>query len=541
MDPIVFSNQVHFNEQILVHPVKHFYSRKFQPSNKQQVHKKMDGCEESTDPDEQASAKNALRKIETAIRAAQKNGRDCFFCSHSFELESKNDIFRLYSAALSCVVHHSLPISPLSYEDLYVVESFVLEEVVEEEAPSFEKIFTCGCENMERDTLLRTSEEYFCEESININCEQEIESLMYKLYRLGGSTPTSKDMELLLLILHKRSETVRFFRVFSGHRKTAGMFKLALLATLKDESCYPREKLLREMRSYRFENSSYFTEEESFLKNEFADLKRIDLREWLDEKRREQEWRDCVHVWATNRADASGAVNKPMIDLCMQYGKYEEGWIVYQKGCEKSKYVLHKACVLALKALKESRDKKWIDRLLSILEDSSVCAEDGSCCLVADDIMRNLADVSEEIRTKILVEFTARVGRIGTNEELLSLIIRGLSRLARKCLNTKTCELCATYANLFYTQWKTCRNPGVISSEYGSEVYSSMLGVCDTLKDRDGFNSICRDLADSEASITKDLCEKIESFNITGMCGFELAPTEKASSRRRLVFRNIKD
>jgi hypothetical protein len=501
-----------------------------------------DECEGNTEPDE--PVKEALHRIETALR---KTGEGCSLCSNSFSLESKEDVFRLYSAALSCVFHHA-PVESPSYEDLYVVESFVLREIAEQEVTNFEKIFTSPERNTgKRDALLRASAEYFSDDSININCEQEIESLMYKLYKLDAqrSSLAPKEVELLLLILYKRSEAVRFLKVFSSHRKTVAAFKLALLVALRDEP-HSKEKLLREMKGYRFEASSYFSlGEELPLAGEFADLRHdVDVRTWLEEKERELEWHDCVHVWALNRADASGAVNKSMLDLCMQYGKYEEGWAVYLNGCEKSKYVLHKACVLVLKALKASEDERWIGRLLSILEESS-SSEDGCCCLVADDIMENLADIPEETRMKILAEFAARVKHISTNGELLMLVIKGLARIVKQCLSTRTCELCATYANLFYTRWKACKTLGIISEDRGheAEIYSSMLGVCDTLRDCDGFNNICRDLVDSKASITKDLCEKIESFSISGhgKCGFELAPTEKTGSRKRLVFRSIKE
>lgn len=206
-----------------------------------------------------------------------------------------------------------------------------------------------------------------------------------------------------------------------------------------------------------------------------------------------------------------------MIDICIQYHKYEQGWIMFTRGCKKTSYTLHKACLLCLNALKRSEEPKWVDRLLGLIEAAVSAGEEECLCLVANDILVRMADLSDSTRCFILKEFQEKTSRLDKNEKFISCLLEGVVRLCQKCEGTETSASCACYANSIYSMWKGKRTENILGKmkgEFDAEIYSNMLCVCETAEDSTGFYKVCQDVASSHTRLSRDMCARLEKFHL---------------------------
>ncbi|AFN83249.1 hypothetical protein EROM_061590 [Encephalitozoon romaleae SJ-2008] len=506
---------------------------------------------EDPDGDRSREVIDALNRVMISVKSMCKENGNCMVCDNIISASTDDDVIRIYSYLLSCMSRHVASILPLDFKDLFVVESFILDNICEKKMLDFNKIFEeqKGCQEAMRREMLEFTEGCLPSSPMNIDCEQELESLSYMAYDMsmisGIGAYTLKEIELLLVILFRRSESSRFFKVFNRTGKSKGMLRLGLLMSLKDGDDIAVDKLLR---SYDEENllvESYFLDDSEGLLRRSIDVDWImsveDNAEWVSFRRKEMEWEECVRFWAANREGCDEALNKSMMDLCIKHGKYEEGWVVYSRGCKKTPYVIHKACLLTLKGLKESNDCKWISRLFEVVE-ASAPEEDDAKYLVANDIIENLSSLSENIRNLVLKEFITRIDLLDKNEEIVNLVIRGLLSLCKNCGNDQESHVSfGDYADLLYTKWKKHKLCGKYAPEsrdqIDSEIYSNVLSVFDTLHDKEKVLGVCKDVVNSNAKITKELCSRIQSLHTVNLKSFKTEPTslEQYSILERLV------
>lgn len=478
-------------------------------------------------------------------RVAESVGRMCagHSCMQSIQINTRDDVLEAYFHALACVEEHVPCTVPVQGGDLFVVEEFVLDQICEPKMLDFNKIFENAAQCCRKEQVLRITERLFPDCAINIDCEQEVESLMYRLY---AGCPCkefgSRDIELLLAMLFRRNETARFFRVFNQHVKTEAMFRMGLLMALKEEDASLVERLVRDMNGYKFSlESSLQDVGDNAVARLVGHAPAGGVREWLDAKSGEIEWEECVRFWCMNRNGSPGAINKSMMDLCIKYKRYEEGWIVYTRGCGKTNYVIHKACILALKALRETNGCKWISRLLEVVEDSFVAGDGEARYLIANDILESLPMLSEDTGSLVLKEFMGRVEVSDKNEEVISVVISGLFALCRNCESSQTCTMCADHADKLYSKWRTHRlYSGYVFEEQDkvdSEIYSNMLGVFDVLKDKGRLLGVCRDLANSNIKMTKELHSRLQKLHMADRISSESdsASMEQRSTWERLM------
>ncbi|KAG5860157.1 hypothetical protein KMI_03g06100 [Encephalitozoon hellem] len=494
---------------------------------------------------------DALNRVILSVKAMDKKDGDCAICDNTISATTGNDVIRLYSYLLGCISNHVANILPLDFKDLFIVESFVLDNICEKKMLDFNKIFEEGKGSPEavRREILEATKGCLLSNLINIDCEQELESLLYMAYEMCMDSSiegfTLKEIELLLAVLFRRSESSRFFKIFNRSKKSKGLLRLGLLMSLKDGDDTTLDRLLRSYSEHDLLPESYFLNDSEGLLKRSIDVDWImsveDNAEWVSLRRKEMEWEECVRFWAANREGCSEALNKSMMDLCIKHGKYEEGWVVYSRGCKKTPYVIHKACLLALKGLKETNDCKWTSRLFEVVE-ASAPEEDDAKYLVANDIIENLSSLPENVRNLVLKEFITRMDLLDKNEEIVNLVIRGLLSLCKKCeSDQESYTSFGDYADLLYTKWKKHKLCGRYTPEsrdqIESEIYSNVLSVFDTLHDKEKVLGVCRDVVNSNTKITKELCSKIQSFHKGNPKPSKTEPTslEQYSILERLV------
>lgn len=470
-----------------------------------------------------------LNLAKTVKSFRKKDDVECIFCQEDMKIHNLHDAFRVYGAATSCLVHHT---ESVIVEDLllfFEAETFVLRNVQNKDLYRVHQVlgYRKGAKDVYeealKEQLVAIFKVYFSERSIKINCEQDIESITYNYYKLMSpetkKSLSTKDLELILVLLFRRNEFVRFFRVFESSGKTYAVFKLALLLSINPECHVATKALLKKMNDFEFSNDSFFADEEVI--ESLCDIKETitgpeNVSTWIEELERETYWADCVKVWAANREHDTGAVDNSMVELCIKHKRYEDGWEIYDKGFG-ANMNLNKICTLCLNGLRDTQDKKWINRIIEVIGRAAAHENPESSCVVADNVLTKISDIPEVNRNQILEKFMEMVDRADKNEDMVNSLLRGFLLLCNRCSDTETCSLCAEYANRVYNRWKKCKRNGFLFSRRRStcdaQIYSSMLGVCDAVKDCEGFYNVCKDLTKTNTSLDRDLCIKLERFH----------------------------
>lgn len=469
---------------------------------------------------------DAVERVLCAARSMGEDGVDGSLWGSVPDTAVFEDVVRVYSCILGYVTSHMCSIGQMRFGDLLVIEGFLLDKICRREVLDFNEIFEDRDDGRSREQrrALDTVRGYFPNSSININCEQEFESLMYKVYVGNRDTwgeMSVEDVGLLLTLLFRRGESMRFFKVFNQHRKTEWMFRLGLVMALRDDDTGMADRLLREMDRHKFPGEGSLPQDSvamGFVET-LDVMSHKDAREWVCDVRREMEWEECVHFWSSNRVESSEGLNKSMMDLCIKHGRYEEGWVVYSKGCRKTNYVVHKACILSLKALRERGDRTWVSRLFEIVDESYLGEDPDAMYLITNDILENLPVLPSHIGNVVLEGFIERMDMAKGDEDVVNLITGGLLKLCKKCEdNSQTCNLCVDYADKLYNKWRMQRGDGhrrgAGQNKIECEIYSNILGVFGSLKDKNRFIGVCRDLAGSNTKITKELSSRLQKLHV---------------------------
>lgn len=472
--------------------------------------------------------RNMLAMVEAISSFRKREDIECSFCQDIPRIHSLHDAFRLYATALSCLVYHCESVEKTDLLVLFEAESFILKRVQSRvlwkisEVIEYQRSIRDTYEDALKDQLVAVFKTHYTEQSIKINCEQDIESVTYRYYkRLSDKMRReldSRDLEAVLGVLFRRNEFTRFFRVFERSRKTQLGFRLALLLSADPECHVPTNVLLKEAKDFSFEQDGFFESRGDI--ESMQDIFELvgdttDLGAWIERLHCEAHWRECVKVWAANREYDTGAVDNSMIELCIKHSHHEDGWLIYRKSpCTTS---VSKICILCFNALRDSQDAMWISRIISVAKTAALRGDQDSCCAAATSILSRVCAFSEACRSEILRGFFEIVQSMGTSERVVNSLLQGILLLCTKCSDEETQALAAGCAGQVYARWKTGCREGFLffrkQKKYDTQIYTSMLGVCDAVKDCEGFYSVCRDLKNANASLDRDLCIKLENFH----------------------------
>jgi hypothetical protein len=237
-----------------------------------------------------------------------------------------------------------------------------------------------------------------------------------------------------------------------------------------------------------------------------------ELKKWYELRVRIGAWEDCVFKWAMDRDDESGDVDGAMIDICVEYRNFEQGWLIFVDG-QRANSVCKAAC-LCIHALKSSGDVKWVRRLRAVL---GVASRSGVqvCCELFESVIPLIYNLSESKRCEVVKSVVECSKDFLDNEELICCVLRSLYLLCRKCKTSGTCKVCLVCANEVYGRWKSSKKKFVFFSRKGKwdcKICENMLNVC-AEADCGEFVRTCEDLIEFSVEIDSGICNKLEDFH----------------------------
>lgn len=427
-------------------------------------------------------------------------------------------VLRLYSNGLFCVsVHykklHSVQLS--NFKSITLLETYLLQN-------PFTMPSSLSLQN---------------KKVMDVYCEQDIESLSIKIYeRLGErereALLRSNELLFLLSLLRVRKETERFFMVYdaSDEKKNIDIFKIALLMSLETEYKDPRA-IFKEIRSFlgcTEADGKCLCGEES-LSPEQREYEAI--KKWFSDEYRRHHWNVCMMIWKSSK-EIEGA-GEAMIDVCVKYREYEEGWKVYsevsrkeRKSSDVQKLSL-RACYMAVRALNHTGDRLWIDRFLAVVANGT---KDSSPSFIKDVILM-LNDIENNRTLSFLVTQLLRLCcKVSLNCEGVKCTLEGCFCLLEQRQQEKELEdsltlMCLRGVFDLYLLWKKTKKQSSLlsfflgSSECTNDIYRAMLGICCKCKIEEIIRDVCEDIWNSGVTMDEQLMEHLrEIHNVRCSC-----------------------
>ncbi|KAI5183452.1 hypothetical protein NEIRO03_1047 [Nematocida sp. AWRm78] len=382
----------------------------------------------------------------------------------------------------------------------------------------------------------------------DIHCEQEIESLTYKVYmdrHCKEKIRTSiSDCYHVLEMLLCRKEYQRFFSIYDQlDQKDLGIYKLALLASLYTQN-EKTLKILTQLRDTlglrnsdvdieatfpecdkRFRNlveeASDGCDMPSCTKEEKIALFHT-VKQWHCNKHKEFYWNLSLHKWSTSKG-VEGAT-EAMLDKCIRLKKYEEGWFIYK---EATLYPLiplrmfrisRRVLSLIIHAINNCNAAMWVERYLEI---ASVISR-----LNIDYLQKvkhtfsallNLKSYSQIscIARLILKQYPESM--LNSNSVLCSIFedIFEIFKVHKKALitsaNDSSLPELAQCAYSLYQQWRKKNARGVFFSLFWGrskesvEVYNAMLQIAIIIHNKPQVVIICKDIWHDSIPVLKSL------------------------------------
>ncbi|KAG0419111.1 hypothetical protein EQH57_0583, partial [Dictyocoela roeselum] len=240
----------------------------------------------------------------------------------------------------------------------------------------------------------------------------------------------------------------------------------------------------------------------------------MDIEEWLDRAYQDYHWNECVRLWKVNMANTTVSIN--MIDMCVKYHHYEDGWLIYDWLLDKDAATL-KAALLCIEGHRVTHDSVWLARLTLIYDQIVRDKKQPLCCTLTGDILERISTHSDEDKRIILKRVLSKAGKIA-DDQIAKCMLRGIYNLSRTKNDGETSLLLFEFAQNIYKWWKdNCVSFFFIPSS-SSDIYTSMLGVCSTTKQVDQFMGVCQDIKNSNTKINSEILETLENFHIEMKC-----------------------
>lgn len=476
------------------------------------------------------------------IHEVCKSTVECDECIFADEINTLKELLIAYSQLIYCVVNHQ-NVSVVDISKIFKIETFLLKFICEPEILDVKKVLQGKFSKLEklRDQFSICSEKYYQNNFSELNCEQCIESLTYKVFlkirknmqnydnKTFSSVKNSisdielkicnisltdldmiykKNIEYTLLVLYLRKEYFRFFNIYNKIERSEFVNRMAYILSLNDDCEYnPIEEKSENLHTIEIEDSKL--KEIICLENEDKEIWKLNVNAIYG-------WNDKVRLWMKNREECSGILDMTMIDECISHKKFDEGWLIYTLGNGHIKEEFHRLSVLCITALCKGEDNVWAVRLINIIKSAIDKHEVGICCELVQDIFNRIASIPEKLRYKIIREFINRIRVMENDEKIVTYIIKGINELCKKCRNTETCDICVQHANMVYKEWKRNNTGGIFfksHSKYENEIYENMLDMCDTIQDCNGFMNVCKDLINNEAKINRSIYKKLQTVH----------------------------
>jgi pentatricopeptide repeat protein len=400
----------------------------------------------------------------------------------------------LYSNALVCLTFHKKNIEKILPEDLLCILGL-------------EETFLSG----KGQVLKKITEN--SKNCMDLYCEQDVESLTMRIYE---KLTEAQRREILkgrfvgkfLSLLRTRKEWERFFSVYGRiEKRDMEVYKIALLASIETEQVDPRS-ILKEVKAHLRvpENDPESGEAARY----------EELKKWFSEEYRKHHWKECMRIWESSRGMEGAA--ESMIDVCIKYREFEEGWKVYNEALRSGDSSIHKlsvrGCYMGVKALNYKAGDCWRERFLAVITASMKTVKP----LFLRQGILMLSEVEDGETLLYLTQQTLKI----YHESRIS--GEGVKCALEGCLCLLEKREEASFRNgildsvfSLYSQWKRKRH-GFLrlffkSSECTSQIYMKMLCLCCICEKKERAQEVCEDMWNYGLEMNEEILEHLRSLH----------------------------
>ncbi|KAI5190832.1 hypothetical protein NEMIN01_1234 [Nematocida minor] len=385
-------------------------------------------------------------------------------------------------------------------------------------------------------------------------CEQDIESLTFKLYEsmyaMDKSNIATSDYYHILEILLNRKEYERFFVVYEQSKtKTIGTYKLSIVAAL----CMKEEKIPRILtqikndlklknvdidgrtppigKQYRnlVENAAEDSDMPCYTEEENLVLF-YTIKNWYIDKYREHHWNVSIHTWHVSR-NTEGA-SEAMIDRCIRLRKYEEGWDIYKESTIdpitplRMLRLSRRILSLIIHAINNCNTNVWVEKYLEIatvisrLNVSNVIKVKNTFSILSS--LKNYAHIScISVLTikQYPEELISNSAALGIIFEDIYKIFKDHEEVLAETQNESCTSSLARHALIIYRIWRKKNSKSVFLSLFWGrskesvEVYTLILQIAAITKNKDHIISICKDIWEDSIAVTENLSNTLSHIH----------------------------
>lgn len=474
---------------------------------------------EKVDEDESAEfILEVVRRCEKFLFSLECAHKGCPLVSQREQAEGERPAsahLRLYSNALVCVALHQKRISKVGPEDMIAISLF-------------ETLLLKGrFDKLPKKLVDRTRK------CMDAYCEQDMESLTVKMYGCLGEKGRervlrSPFLHAFLKLLKLRKETERFFKVYdqADDKNDIEVYRMALLTSMVTEYRDPRH-VLKDIRKYLgIPEDAFNTAGPAFPGPALLEYESI--KKWFSDEYRKHHWSECIRIWkASKEIEGTG---ESMIDVCVKYKEFEEGWRVYREVMEREAKRGHdiqrlsmRACYLAIRAANTTCDKIWTDRFLAITA-AAVKETVPAFMKQALLLLRGLED--ERAVIFLTSQILKMCGKVSLTGEGVRCTLEGcFCLLEGKCemANTPLGNACIKEVFDLYVQWKKTRRHNSFlsfftkSSECTNGIYKTMLGLCCKCQIEEVVKAVCEDIWNSGLEMDEEILGHLRVIH-SGRC-----------------------
>ena len=462
---------------------------------------------------------------------------ECHLCTESISLNNVHDLVRIYSCMLYCMKLHCKVLHKLSVYDIFSIETFLLNFILSDDITEIEYLIKYNNNSNEirykkalKDQLVAIFRTFFQEKIFNINCEQEIESMLYFYYKkIRDDKKDDYLTNFTLVILFLRKEYIRFNIIFKKFNKNRFTIKLAILFEMTEDNTKEALEKYRlfdkacSVQSLFLSNLRKFLSSTGLKNNYYLEsIKKLcetdgDIEQRINIIKNEVNWHNCVVLWANNRCNNSSYVDNSMIDICIKYGKYEDGWKIYNNYnlIETSRFL--RGVTLCCIAMKNVKHCKWKKRLVEVIDLIFKNLDLLNLENLLENILINIENLPISQIIAIVNELQKHLIRLSLKESIIECLFNFYNIYCFEYQNQELNKICCTNAIYIYNKWNKSKTKNFNlfrkKTEFDTKIYSHMLGLCDIAKNCEFFSKVCKDLLKNDAHISRDLCRRLENFH----------------------------
>ncbi|KAH9385927.1 uncharacterized protein NEMAJ01_0823 [Nematocida major] len=405
---------------------------------------------------------------------------------------------------------------------------------------------------------------------LDLNCEQDIESLAFKIYE---QMPESRrramgpgDYYCILDMLHCRGEFERFFGVYDECScPNLGVYKLALVASLHADNGKEMRIFLRLKNALGLKKDVDPSRPAPKIDKKYAKLVEeaaeggdlpacsasdavtlfYTVRAWYMGKYKEFHWTAYMNKWYVSKS-TEGA-SEAMLDKCIRFKKYEEGWCIYKETALEKITPLrllrlsNRALFLIMQAINNSNANMWAERYLEVatvisrlnitdrvkihstfavlLNLKNYNKMSYLACLVLkqypDPLLNNNASIC--MIFGVIYEMFKKYEYIFADKSPVTHLENNPLTEIERTLNKNDVLLpeLAVEACLIYRKWRKSHSRGVFFSLFWGRshdsmcVYNSVLQIAIIVKAREEILSICSDMWNDSIPVTEDVSSSL--------------------------------